>query len=516
MMFLLSGVVIFATGILYVGLPASPDQLELDYLAGLVLSGGRPYVDFVDNNWPGGYLLHMVSAAFFGHSFHSWRLLDYLLMLFGLFFLCKLLLITVGKSSALWAAFLYPCFYTTAVSFWFPGQRDAVIANLFWATIWSHWRGWKTGRPQWQLFTGFLIAVAILIKPTAIIIGPLLVLHGLWWSMDRNGTFRSVFLYQEGMAIVAGLCTLSVVFTAIFFMGTPITSLLDSVWFFNIYPQGSGRISSTILLQKALSVHIACWHWITLVSLISAGWLFFVERHIDVEVKFLFAVVWIAGWSAYFIQGRGFIYHLAIVYAGMLPFIFIGLGKLDEFLLTGISMGYKLLLMLIMGIVLVGAAKKYDSQYAATFRWLTGRLSTVEYYDNFSAGDDMSLGDVYRLLPKLRASIAPGETLLMIGTQSAANFVLNQRQPIRFYYLPIFLEARRPVDMVNRWNVNFRDEINRDHSPMALVNRSFLENLPSSHNDMTIESLRLLKSHLAEHFIKIQEFNKVDLYQRRH
>lgn len=515
MIFLLAvavGVIFVATGILYVALPASPDQLELDYLAGLVLDGGLPYVDFVDNNWPGGYLLHMVSTVFFGYSFHSWRLLDYLLMLFCLFFLCRLLFKAVGKSSALWAAFLYPGLYTTAESFWFPGQRDAVVANLFWPVIWSHWHGWKTGRPQWQLFTGLLIAVATLIKPTAIIIWPLLLLHGLWWSIHSH---RSDFFYQAGAAVVALFCTLAVAFTTILLRGTSITSLLDSIWFFNFYPQGAGRAPLAILLQKALSIHIISWHWITFVSLIVAGWLFFVDRHVKIEFKLLFACVYISGWASYFIQGRGFGYHLAIVYAGMLPFLFIGMGKLYNFLLKPVPMGYKLLPMLVLSIVLVGTVKKYDTQYAAVFPWLTGRMGTAEYYDNFSAGDGMSLGDVYRLLPKLKASIGRGETLLMIGTQSAANFVLNRRQPIRFYYLPIFTEARRPIDMVNRWNIAFRKEIDQDHSPMALVNRTFLENPPSSHNDMTVESLRLLKSHLAKHFVRIQEFNKVDLYQHR-
>ena len=127
----------------------------------------------------------------------------------------------------------------------------------------------------------------------------------------------------------------------------------------------------------------------------------------------------------------------------------------------------------------------------------------------------MTLAQVDMLVPKLEKAVAPGETLLVVGTQSALNYILDRRQPTRFYYFPIFLEARLPPAMVTRWNIFFQKEIKANHSPIALVNRTVFEKPPYPQNAMTVKSLQLLQTELTMNYTKLREFDEVDLYQRR-
>jgi Dolichyl-phosphate-mannose-protein mannosyltransferase len=508
-------VVLLGTGVLYTGLPGSPDQIELDYLAWLVLDGGIPYVDFVDNNWPGGYMLHMVSTFLFGNTLHSWRVLDYLIMAAGLACLVDLLRRAFGAASACWAAVLYPGLYAASFSFWFAGQRDATIANLFWIVIWCYWLAWNRKKPSWQIFAGSIIAVATLLKPTAIFIVPLISLHIVWCSAREERRSRKEALSHIFWAAIACGTVLMTAFGMVLLEGTSLQALLDSVWFFNWYSQNDPSITINGILWKALRVHFESWHWISAGVVLSVTWLFFLSKEKKFEVIFLFAVVYLAGWVSFVFQGRGFIYHLGIVYSGMLPFLFIGLGKLVEELLQNYSITKRTFAFVGILIAIFGSVKKNCNMFSDSYAWRSGRLQTEQYYDKYAAGDGMSLGDVHRLIPLLEKSVPMGETLLMLGTQSATNYLLERRQPTRFYYFPIFLEAREPLELVERWNEVFQNEVVQIHSPIALIDRSSLLEQPKSKNYITENSLLFLRTNLNENYEKIGEYKSVDLYRRR-
>jgi hypothetical protein len=514
--FLISAaIVLIGVGILYTGLPGSPDQIELDYLAWLVLDGGIPYVDFVDNNWPGGYLLHMVSTILFGNTLHSWRILDYLIMVAGLACLADLLRRTFGVASACWAILLYPGLYAASYSFWFAGQRDATIGNLFWVVVWSYWAAWSQKKPVMQVLSGSFIAIAVLLKPTAIFIGPLLALHLVLWSFRGNQlNLKDVLLHIIG-AVIGFTAVLIFVFGVVVIQGASIQAIFDSVWLYNLYSQGDPSITINYILKKAFLVHLESWHWITAVGIISILFVSLNAKEKSINNIFLYATIWLTGWISYVVQGRGFIYHLGVVYAGMLPFLFIGLGRLSEVQTKNLAVTKKIFAFIGISIVILGSAKKIYSTFSDTYAWRTGKLQTEQYYDKYSAGDNMSLGDVYRLMPFLASIVPKGETLLMIGTQSATNYLLERRQPIRFYYFPIFLEARAPINFVVRWNEIFRKEISQIQSPIALVNRSFLMESPKSESKITENSLVILSKYLEEKYEKVSQHGSVDLYRRR-
>ena len=507
--------IIAGTGILYIGLPGSPDQLELDYIAWLVLDGGTPYVDFIDNNWPGGYMLHMISTALFGVNLHSWRVLDYLIMIIGLFCLYDLLRRTFSKAAAYWALILYPGLYTASFSFWFAGQRDATIANLFWIVIWSYWIGWHFKKPLCQIFAGLSLAVAILLKPTAIFFCPLLSLHSVWSIVILKDNTWKEAMAHIGIGLSACCIALILAFAFVLFQGTDFQHLIDSVWLFNLYSQSDPNADKSNIVLNAINTHLVSWHWISIGMIVSALWLFLSRDKKYVEIALLFASVWLAGWLSYLIQGRGFDYHLAIIYAGMLPFLFMGLGRLVKNLRpTKIKLHNSLSLLLI-AIAIFGITKKCHNMFADTYAWQSGKLGTAEYYDKFKAGDGMTLGDVYRLLPVIEAVAPQEKSLLMIGTQSATNYLLERRQPTRFYYFPIFLEARAPEKLVERWNDTFRNEIRQIASPFALVHRSSLLEAPKSKNELTEGSISLLNDILNQKYEFIHKYNRVDLYRLR-
>jgi hypothetical protein len=513
MLFRIIALLVFVvTGVLYSGLPASTDQLELDYLGWLIMDGGVPYVDFIDNNWPGAIFLHIFSTKIFGNSLHSWRILDYLLMGSCLMFLADLLRQTFGKKCAAWSIILYPCLFAS-VGFIFAGQRDLVAANLYWIAIWAHWRAYQQDRPSWKILTGVIIAFVTLVKPTTLAIAPLLILHGLWLSLRQN-KFRA-FLRLEMISIISSFFILLIAFSIVLFIGTPLDALLESVWYFNLYPQGAGSISLHALLRDIFTFHVVSWHWLTIVSVITVSWIFVFQRREKIDVTLLFIFVWIAGWISLWSQGRSFWYHYAIIWTGMLPFLFIGLGKLTEFLLVSNSRFKKLFSLVIILIVILGTAKKYVYQYKNTALWFSHRISNELYYDSFFTRDGLSIGDIYRIVQDIKNEIKTGDTLLVIGDESIANYLLKKRNSMSFYYFPIFTEVRNPIEMAEKWNKIFISDIKEDNSPFAIVHMEFLLNEPPSHNNLTKSSLEFTRTLLNERYEVVKQYNQTILLRRR-
>ena len=65
-------------GVLYALFPPNPDQQLFDYIGWVASTGGRLYVDVVEQNWPGAMWLHTLAIELFGPTLWASRALDYL------------------------------------------------------------------------------------------------------------------------------------------------------------------------------------------------------------------------------------------------------------------------------------------------------------------------------------------------------------------------------------------------------------------------------------------------------
>ncbi len=143
--------------------PISIDSSLYAYMAAGVLKGYWPYVNAVENNFPGvTFFVHLPELLLFGRSvvaFHAW---DVLWQLAGAFFLYRIIERSYGQCSAWLAVVLVAIFYVSLDTV-MVAQRDCFATVILLATIYALGTVPTIRR---AISSGVLYGIAILIRPT--------------------------------------------------------------------------------------------------------------------------------------------------------------------------------------------------------------------------------------------------------------------------------------------------------------------------------------------------------------
>lgn len=431
-----------ASGVLYLWLPPSPDQFNLSYMGWRLLSGDRPYVDFIDVNWPGVIGLHALATGMFGVHLWTWRALDFLLFGLSTLFLVDVVRSAAGQLAARACAIISPVLYV-AVGYWMAGQPDMSAAQFLLVAMWCHLRGYEAASWRWNLWTGVAIGLAMLCKPTAGAILPLLAVQALWFGKP----WREVLLHSlvAGLGLLGPLCAAVLILSAV---GTPPSALFEStvtlVFAVQYVDEVMGKDRS--LLVMLLDTHARKWADVTLAALPAVAWLF-TQRKKSLAATVL-PVLWLTGLISYFVQARGLPYHLAPCFVALIGLFAIstavlvdgrfGLGQLRGIALPAAalvviaSQGYKLGLL-------------YSGLPGA---WLAGDASS--HLTRFSAIDDITVDDAAKFARRVESDTS-SNCVLVIGRVSAINYLSQRKQPTRFYYFPVIARAVPPLPMASHW-----------------------------------------------------------------
>lgn len=202
----LTGVGVVATAALGLGLtarslgwPLVHDVPIMHYVAARLLEGAAPYRDLFDMNFPGVYLVHMLSLAVFGRGDAGFRALD--LVLLGLTVAGLALALRSFGGWAMAAAAALFWLYHVAGGAWGAGQRDLILCvPLAWMTA-AALADSRTGRTLTLGLAGGSLGAAVWVKPHALLLLP--VLGGLAWRRDAGVRPRALGALALGLALPA-------------------------------------------------------------------------------------------------------------------------------------------------------------------------------------------------------------------------------------------------------------------------------------------------------------------------
>jgi len=500
-------VVVAASGLLYATLPPSPDQWFLGYTGWRMTEGAIPYQGFADGNWPACHALHAASVLLLGNTPYTWRVFDFGIMLVCTAFAALTARSLWGARAARWLLVLYPALYAV-LGRWFAGERDVVGAHFLFVALWFYWTGITRRRAAWQVGTGALLALAVLVKPTFAVFGPLLALHALL------AVRASLCPLRERLAhvLVAGgasIAALGAAFALLFAAGTPPQAFWELAVESIVVRYGNDAATSGAFLRTFLQYFAKHWHWISLGAVLGLGANLLRREPDSAARNLLFPTLWLTGLASYLAQAQGLGYTLGVSYAATIPILCSGLGLLS-FRAPAARGWRRLVVVALVAVPILGTAKKWSAEFGSSVRWLTGRITAQEHYGGFDAGDGISAGEAIALAAELRRAVPEGGTILVWGRANVINFLAERPQPTRFHHNVVIMRRYLPERLAGKWNAWFHEEVEAARPAACLVNEAELDETPPVPG-----SIAFLRAYLAADYVRVRTVGLSGLYLRR-
>jgi hypothetical protein len=449
-------------GALYLTLPPSLDQFSHGYFGWRVAQGDVPYRDFLDMNWPGIMGLHALSSALFGNHLWSWRCLDFLLLAVNAGFLFGLISRAAGREAAKLGVILLPLFYAS-LSSWVPGQHDMSAAQFLLGALWFHTRGYETDRKRWQIGTGVFLAAAMLNKPTVGILGLLLPLQALWCKAPLRST-----VWHTATAGIVSVASLAGALGAVLACGASWGEVRDAVYTFNAETQFLGAVPLSRMTLQALLYLARWWPFLVLGCIPAAIWL--LRRPNRSVASTTLPMLWLTGVLSYFIQRRGFGYHLSPSVLAMCGGVAVSISLLatDRWGL-GSGVWRKRIAAAACLLVLAGSATKLATSFAPLGSAILARDMT-RYWSRFYTDKDLRISDSVAFVKHLE-SLPPDDPVLVVGFDNSINYLARRRQPTRFYLFSMLYLSTPPLPMAERWVDLWEGDLKSARCRTALISR---------------------------------------------
>lgn len=449
---------------LYVFLPPSIDQWQLDYTGWCVTRGEAPYTDIRDGNWPAAHWLHALSVAIQGPTFGGWRRFDLFLLLPTLWSGATVATRIGGRLAGAWWLLLYPALYTT-LGYWVAGQRDIIAGHFCLVSIAAAWPAIEGRRWPWALVSGFALSLAALVKPTFALAAVLVA--GVALASIRTGRLRARAAV-EGLAIVAAFSVSALIAAAgvLWLQG----STIEAFWLHAIeaiLARTPTEAMPAAPEQPPFARAFTSWHWIGTGALLATV---AVLRDRDRSARSAVALVWAligVGLVSHAAQGGRFFYYLGPVFTGLALLLCGGLGRI--FALAARPGPTRLLAGLAIGVVALGTTFKAWTAYGELWPVLVGQVERAEWERRFDAGDGLSAADARVLAAEIAPWVPPGEALLVWGRANVLNLLVARPQPTGFYHPPHVERDDLPRPILDAWEREIWTDLERTPPAVAVV-----------------------------------------------
>ena len=451
--------------LLYLQLPPSIDQWQLDYTGWLINLGHAPYVDIRDGNWPLSHWLHAVSVALWGTDVFGWRRTDVLLLLGAVAAGTPLVARLGGRSAVRWFWFLHPLLYLTTGS-WFAGQRDVIAGHFGLAALALSWRHLENGARLPAALGGTALTAAVLVKPTFALFAPIVALLAL--ALARRGDLVP-------RAAVRGVLTIAAWSLAALLASMVVLALQgarpEAFWEHAIVAIVSRVAADSVPLGASLfEILRFCagdYHWVTAFAWVATG---LALRSADPAQRTAVALAWsIAGVGAasYLVQGHNLTYYagpilvgLSVLAAGTLGWATRALAEEGARRWVGLAL---------VALAVLGSAAKIRTSYADLILVVAGRGDRTAWEARYPAGDGIDLVEARGLAQELATAVPPGRPLLVWGRANVLNLLAERPQPTGFYHPPHFMREFLPGTIFAPWQDEFIADLERDPPPAAWV-----------------------------------------------
>lgn len=430
---------------LYYLYPPNPDTAVFDYIGGVVSQGGKLYQDVADQNWPGQMLIHVASAKLFGSDLTAYRT-------FELIFILPLSCLIIGlslfkiynRTAALISIPVYVAMYATA-GYWSAGQREIVAAPMLVGAITLLYMRIRGSGQLTLVGQGVLISLCMLIRPTLLIILPLLTAADILLMRRTNRSLRKIFV-DHTLITFTIIASLSLCALLAHLFGVLDDWLKISI-LFNLKVYGGGKEVADILAVVA-SYAIDSWNWYIVWSIIGA--VFLVRKNLVAAT--LIASLIPTTFISVIAQGKGFIYHLAVIYPLFAILISIAIAEGVTYI-KGKDRSYQMRLAAAILVCLpaLGLSKKVWSTFSLQRSVILGKISPLNMYDQYTAGELVTIGDVVRASEYINLQKSEDTKILFWGRPCHVYSLTGLKSPLFAASFALLDEPTEQFELFEDW-----------------------------------------------------------------
>jgi hypothetical protein len=437
---------------LYLRLPPSPDHVTYDYIGWMVSEGAVLYRDVADSNWPGQMFIHALSVRLFGNEIWSYRAFELLVILPGGCAILFAFLRRYGDPLVAWVVVpVYQAMYATA-GLWISGQREIVAGPLLVAAAYSLLRRTEDAGRKFLVLQGLCLAGAGLIRPTLLVMAPLLTLADLLIIKTTGRNLREIVEDH----IVVALSTLAplAVIAAIGIPSGALQGWYDATVSFNLEVYSQSRTPWEIA-ERLLPWILQCWHWYLVVSLLGV---FYWWRR-DLPALIAVGMILPATIASVLIQGKGFEYHLGTLYPLLAILVATVVGASWRYLANESRrlLPSAIALLLVAGPA-TGLARNIWSVFAPQRQQYLGRITKAEMYRRYGGGaEGLSVNDLLEITEYVESASRPDATLLFWGRPCHVNYWARRRSPSFAAGFALLSEPEPDFSLFARWRARLEE-----------------------------------------------------------
>ncbi|MCI0608543.1 MAG: glycosyltransferase family 39 protein [Anaerolineae bacterium] len=465
------------------------------YVGWRFLNGDIPYKDVWDHKPPLIYVVDSLGLSLTPNSLWGIWILQAILIFFTFFLLYKLLDKEFGILSAMGGSIIFASGLLTILE---RGNVTEEYALLFQVLcFWLFISAWKKDFPiRASFWIGLLGGLAFNFKQTTIGIW---IFYGLILLALRLSQRKSPIV--DFLTLLAGWLIPSIVFVIYFASQNALMDYWEQAFLYNfIYigkHEGIRRLIPVFLkgflyLQNGWVLYLTILGWLAgLVYVWQKRKNIFIEVHplvLSALVNLPIEVILIT------ISGRSILHY----YLTPLPVMAI---------LTGVLI-YTMPL-------LIGRIPHFSSQNAQ--RWISGmvlaavvfvQFGQIKYYPEYVRA--LSNNDYVPVIDYVRKNTDESDTVLVIGAESAVNFLAQREAPTRYVYqYPLALLGRRPM---------FEEYFNQivENKPVLIIDtrgRSQLTEKLYEPLQKRSEIVRNGVQYLGENYIQVAQFGEWFVYR---
>jgi len=448
--------------ILYLRVPPCPDHVVYDYIGWIIGQGGAPYVDAADQNWPGQMFIHALSVLLFGSEIWSYRAFELVVILPAS---CAILFIFLRRYDDILAAWLvvplYQTMYLTS-GFWMSGQRDIVAAPLLVAASYCLLRRASGAGRRYLILQGLCLAGATLIRPTLLLMAPLLTLADLLMAGKSHRTLRTI-LGDHTVVCVSILLPISAIVVAAIPSGA-LRAWYDVTIVFNLEVYSHSKTPWEIV-RALLPPVLRSWHWFILWGVVGA------VRYGRKNPRVLITsgmILPVAALSV-LVQGKGLLYHLGV----LLPLIGLLIAGVVASAARYLASENRRLLpaglaIILVGVPVAGLAHKVSSVLALQRRQYLGQITRAQMYGSYTAGvEGLSVQDVLAVSEYVQNTTDPNDSILVWGRPCHVYCWAGRRSATFAAGFAILYEPGPDFSLFSRWRG--RLEATMTSTPPALL-----------------------------------------------
>ena len=467
----------------YAHLPLNPDDAIHQLLAQGLNDGGRIYTDVVDMNWPGTFWLHQPGALFSATrlgGIEPYRVQDALLVALVLGCTAAWLLRRPGgRAAAVLLVAIYPLLYADPRWYWMAGTRDSVTAHLTWLALLATAARAPRHPGRVGAAAGVLLALAMLIKPTAAVVPPLLLLGvALANGVERRGAGPTLRFALGGVG--GGLLTLAAALGLVLLQGAGWRDTLDAAWVYNRRLQNHDAGATSDTLRFGLNFLHDSWLPLGLFALV--GLAAAVRKRSTRSAlprpmleRLLLPTLMLAGLLMFVIQRKAFVYQLAGVHQALLIALPLGIASLLPRRVpwrarrrTDCRLGW--LRLALVAVALAGVLHKGRTHGLALRASVGSEAAAHGLGDILEGGDGLTRADLDDLADALRPHLdGADDAMLVWGDALALHRMLDVPPPtVQFYFRPLVTTAAVDTPMSAHWQTRFLTQV-RAADPRVLV-----------------------------------------------